>query len=170
MSDAHVDAFIAVGSNIEPARNVPAALDLLLQEVRVKAVSTMYRAAPVDRPGQPPFVNGVWRIETDRTARDLKYAVLREIDELAFIACMRAYPGRNFVTRAVQNAEFTAPAHLGDMLEFRFHVGQTGRTSVRVHVEMVVHDGRGGPPVQSFDGTVVMVCVDSHGVPAPLHA
>jgi len=96
--------------------------------------------------------------------------VLREIDELAFIACMRAYPGRNFVTRAVQNAEFTAPAHLGDMLEFRFHVGQTGRTSVRVHVEMVVHDGRGGPPVQSFDGTVVMVCVDSHGVPAPLHA
>jgi len=75
-----VDAFVAVGSNIEPARNVPAALDLLLQEVRVKAVSTMYRAAPVDRPGQPPFVNGVWRIETDRTARDLKYAVLREIE------------------------------------------------------------------------------------------
>jgi len=92
--------------------------------------------------------------------------VLGVIDELAFIACSRAYPGRNFVTRAVLDAEFTAPARLGDMLEFAFHVEHTGSTSVQVRVEMLVHDGEGGPPVRSFDGTVVMVCVDEDGDPA----
>lgn len=94
--------------------------------------------------------------------------VLGVIDELAFVACMRAYPGRNFVTRAVLDAEFKAPAHLGDMLEFGFHVEHTGSTSVQVRVEMLVHDGSGGRPVLSFDGTVVMVCVDREGDPAPV--
>jgi len=92
--------------------------------------------------------------------------VLAIIDELAFIACTRTYPGRNFVTRAVLNAEFTAPAHLGDVLEFSFGVDRVGRTSVRVRVEMLVHDRSGAPPVLSFDGIVVMVCVDEHGEPA----
>ena len=91
--------------------------------------------------------------------------VLGVIYELAFVACTRAYPGRNFVTRAVRDAEFTAPAHLGDTLEFSFRVEHTGRTSVHVHVKMLVHDGSGRSPVQSFDGTVVMVCVDREGRP-----
>jgi 2-amino-4-hydroxy-6-hydroxymethyldihydropteridine diphosphokinase len=75
-----VEAFIAVGSNIEPMRNVPAALELLLEAVRVTTVSTMYRTAPLGRPEQPPFVNGVWRIETTLGARELKFTVLRGIE------------------------------------------------------------------------------------------
>jgi acyl-CoA hydrolase len=91
--------------------------------------------------------------------------VLAVIDELAFIACARTYPGRNFVTRAVQDAEFTAPARLGDMLEFRFGVEEVGTTSVRVWVEMVICSGRTGEESKSFDGSVVMVCVDDAGQP-----
>jgi len=95
-------------------------------------------------------------------------AVLGVIDELAFVACSRTYPGRNFVTRAVLDAEFSAPARLGDVLEFNFGVEHVGRTSVHVRVEMLIHDGSGSRPARSFDGTVVMVCVDEQGEPAPV--
>jgi acyl-CoA hydrolase len=96
--------------------------------------------------------------------------VLAVIDELAFIACARTYPGRNFLTRAVRDAEFTVPARLGDMLEFDFGIERTGRTSVQVGVTMQIRDGQGGPAITSFDGTVVMVCVDQTGRPMPIDA
>jgi acyl-CoA hydrolase len=96
--------------------------------------------------------------------------VLGVIDELAFIACTRTYPGRNFVTRAVLDAAFDAPAHLGDMLQFGFQVESVGRTSVQVHVAMVVYPEGGGPEQRSFDGTVVMVCIDDDGRPRPVEA
>jgi len=94
--------------------------------------------------------------------------VLGVIDELAFIACSRTFPGRNFLTRAVHGAEFTAPAGLGDVLEFNFRVESVGRTSVRVRVEMTIYSAAGEGGRKSFDGLVVMVCVDADGKPSPL--
>ena len=94
--------------------------------------------------------------------------VLAVIDELAFIACARTYPGRNFLTRAVRNAEFSAPAKLGDVLEFRFGVARVGTTSVTVNVEMLIHSGGANETAASFDGSVVMVCVDEQGHPVPV--
>ena len=95
--------------------------------------------------------------------------VLSVIDELAFIVCARKYPEHNFVTRAIENAAFIAPAILGDMLEFNFGIESTGRTSVRVKVEMIVYNGKSGKANKSFDGCVIMVCVDSAGnaIPVP---
>ena len=91
--------------------------------------------------------------------------VLGVIDELAFIACARTYPGRNFLTRAVRDAEFTVPARLGALLQFDFGIERVGNTSVQVGVTMRIVPADGGPPVTSFDGTVVMVCVDALGRP-----
>ena len=95
--------------------------------------------------------------------------VLSVIDELAFIACARTYPENNFVTRSVEDADFIAPAVLGDVLEFNFGIENVGRTSVRVRVEMIIYNGRTGKANKSFDGCVIMVCVDSTGnaVPVP---
>ena len=95
--------------------------------------------------------------------------VLAVIDELAFVACARTYPGSNFVTRAVLDAEFEAPARLGDVLEFNFGIAEVGRTSVKVRVDMIIHSHTRGESRKSFDGTVVMVCVDESGraVPVP---
>jgi dihydroneopterin aldolase/2-amino-4-hydroxy-6-hydroxymethyldihydropteridine diphosphokinase len=84
-----VEAYVAVGSNIDPENNIRAALAKLRRQVRVTAVSTFYRtpflppkgqraAAP---PEQPPYVNGVWRIETDKDPRALKTQVLQRIEE-----------------------------------------------------------------------------------------
>ncbi len=73
-------AYIAVGSNIEPEANVPQALDLLKQYSRVTATSTFYRTPAIGSPDQPDYLNGVWRIETLDTPRDLKFNVLRRIE------------------------------------------------------------------------------------------
>ena len=75
-----VRVYIAVGSNIDPERNVPAALDRLMAHVAVEAVSTHYRTEPLGRPDQPPFVNGVWEVAADRDARTLKSDVLRAVE------------------------------------------------------------------------------------------
>ena len=74
-------AFVAVGSNIEPERNIPAALEALARFVRVTGSSTFYRTAPVARPGQPAFYNGVFQAQTGLAARALKFDVLRPIEE-----------------------------------------------------------------------------------------
>ncbi|MBS3733340.1 MAG: 2-amino-4-hydroxy-6-hydroxymethyldihydropteridine diphosphokinase [Phycisphaerae bacterium] len=72
---AGAEAFVAVGSNVAPWRNVPIALKLLEQRTTVTASSTFYRTAPIGPPGQPPFVNGVWRLfaaDVDTARRHLQ--------------------------------------------------------------------------------------------------
>ena len=95
--------------------------------------------------------------------------VLSVIDELAFIACAQTYPEHNIVTRAIEDAAFIAPALLGDILEFSFSIESTGHTSVRVRVEMVVINGKSRKANKSFDGCVIMVCVNSAGKAVPMH-
>lgn len=96
--------------------------------------------------------------------------VLGVIDELAFIVCARTWPGRNFVTRMVEDAAFTAPARLGDVIEFHARVESLGRTSVGVRVEMLVHSERTEKPKMSFNGRVLMVCVDAEGNSTPVES
>ncbi len=74
------DAYIAVGSNIEPQRNISAALALLRNHVQVTAISTFYRTAAIDRPDQPDFLNGVFAIRTAAGPRALKFDILRGIE------------------------------------------------------------------------------------------
>jgi 2-amino-4-hydroxy-6-hydroxymethyldihydropteridine diphosphokinase len=74
-------AFIAIGSNIDPERNVLAALRLLRRRVRIVAVSTFYRTQAEGRPGDPDFINGVALIETELAPRALKLEVLREVEQ-----------------------------------------------------------------------------------------
>jgi len=74
------EAYVLVGSNIDPEHNIPTALRMLAERVRVCAISTFYRTEPLGSPGAPPFLNGAVRIETDMEPRELKFGVLREIE------------------------------------------------------------------------------------------
>jgi len=74
------DVYIAVGSNIDPEENVPAAVRVLALSVDLVAVSTFYWSAPLDRPEQPRFMNGVLRIRTALEPRPLKFELLRPIE------------------------------------------------------------------------------------------
>jgi len=74
-------AFIAVGANIEPKKNIPKALEKLAQVVDRQATSTFYRTKPIAQKTQPMFVNGVCQIETQIPPRALKFDILRRIEE-----------------------------------------------------------------------------------------
>ena len=72
-------AYVSVASNIEPEKNVLAALEALADQVRVDAVSTFYVTAALGRPEQADYLNGVARVETSYTPRGLRQT-LREIE------------------------------------------------------------------------------------------
>lgn len=74
-------AYVGVGSNIDPERNVRAAVHELQRAVRIVDVSTFYRTAPIGHSGDPWFVNGVLAIDTDVAPVDLKRDVLRHVED-----------------------------------------------------------------------------------------
>ena len=73
--------YIAIGSNIDPEKNIPAALEALNSRCRVTALSRFYRSRPLNRPEQDDFINGACLIETELAPRELKFGVLRAIEE-----------------------------------------------------------------------------------------
>lgn len=73
--------YISIGSNIEPEKNIPAALRLLAKDVSITAISKFYRTQPVGADGSPEFYNGAVRVETGIGPRDLKFRVLRRIEK-----------------------------------------------------------------------------------------
>ena len=76
-----VTSYIAVGSNIAPRKNIARALDLLKGRVEVRSSSTFYRTKPLLRENQSVFYNGVWGIRTGLSPRELKFDVLRGIED-----------------------------------------------------------------------------------------
>ena len=74
------EALIAVAANIAPETNIPRALDALADQVEIEAASTFYRTPPLYRTDQPDYLNGAVRVATGRTARSLKFDVLRPLE------------------------------------------------------------------------------------------
>jgi 2-amino-4-hydroxy-6-hydroxymethyldihydropteridine diphosphokinase len=83
-------AFLAVGSNLEPEKHIPAALAKLRAVLRVTAISTFYRTPPLADPAgraaaapsvRADFLNGVFRVETGVAPGPLKLGILRRIEE-----------------------------------------------------------------------------------------
>jgi 2-amino-4-hydroxy-6-hydroxymethyldihydropteridine diphosphokinase len=79
---ASVEALVGVGSNVDPEKNILAALPEIESRVQVLDASRFYRnpAIAPDRRERPPFVNGVLKIRTGLTPSDLKYGVLRNVE------------------------------------------------------------------------------------------
>ncbi|MBE7415625.1 MAG: 2-amino-4-hydroxy-6-hydroxymethyldihydropteridine diphosphokinase [Deltaproteobacteria bacterium] len=71
-------AFVGIGSNLRPEENLGKALRLLSGE-GLFALSTIYRTEPLERPGQPLFLNCVAGLKTERPPVELK-AALRDIE------------------------------------------------------------------------------------------
>jgi 2-amino-4-hydroxy-6-hydroxymethyldihydropteridine diphosphokinase len=74
-------AYIGVGSNVEPHRNIPRALEALRERAAVTGTSAFYVTPPVNRPEQDDYVNGVWRVETETLPRTFKREVLRAVED-----------------------------------------------------------------------------------------
>ncbi len=73
-------AFIGVGSNINPQKNIKKALRKLNNYVNLIDVSTHYLTKAEKRSKQPDYINGVWKIKTKIRPVELKYNILKKIE------------------------------------------------------------------------------------------
>jgi len=73
-------AFIGIGSNIEPAENVRAAIRSLARQTSLVGISMVYCTDALDRPEQPPYYNCVVEIETEAPPAEVKHGLLRAIE------------------------------------------------------------------------------------------
>ena len=81
MDNNVAEAFIGVGSNIEPERNIIEALERFSKHVDITGVSSFYKTTPILRKNQDNYLNGVWQISTSMPPRELKFSVLRAIEK-----------------------------------------------------------------------------------------
>ena len=74
-------AFLSLGSNIEPSKNIFEAVRLLSSHVKVLKSSRVYLTEPLFRRHQPAYWNCVIEIETDIEPGKLKSEVLKATEE-----------------------------------------------------------------------------------------
>lgn len=81
-TELRTPAFIALGSNISPEANLPAAIRLLQRHpaVEVLKFSNVWESPPVGDENQPCFCNAAIEISTSLSPWELKYDVLRETE------------------------------------------------------------------------------------------
>lgn len=75
------EAFVGIGSNVEPARNIDRALRLLARRFGSVACSPVYQSAAIDGTGAD-YLNLVVRFQTEQGPPALKQA-LAELEQLA---------------------------------------------------------------------------------------
>lgn len=71
--------YLSLGSNIEPEKNIPAAIDLLIAKLKVTGVSSVYETDPVGPAGNKKFWDLAAAVETSLPLNEL-IQVLREIE------------------------------------------------------------------------------------------
>ncbi len=74
-------AIIAVGSNIEPEKNISRTKLILSKEQRFISESRFIKTAPEEFSDQPDFINGAFKIQTKLDCQQLK-EYLRKIEDL----------------------------------------------------------------------------------------
>ncbi|HXT19246.1 MAG TPA: 2-amino-4-hydroxy-6-hydroxymethyldihydropteridine diphosphokinase [Thermoanaerobaculia bacterium] len=75
-----MEVIVGLGSNVEPERNLPAAVRRLAAVAELVAVSSAWATTPVGPPGQLPFVNAAVRLRTALPIERVKAELLRPIE------------------------------------------------------------------------------------------
>jgi 2-amino-4-hydroxy-6-hydroxymethyldihydropteridine diphosphokinase len=74
--------YLSLGSNIEPEKNVRAAVEMLATLAKVQAVSSVWETLPLGLTDQPNFLNAAAVVETKLTAKQFKRQVIRRIERV----------------------------------------------------------------------------------------
>jgi 2-amino-4-hydroxy-6-hydroxymethyldihydropteridine diphosphokinase len=74
-------ALLSLGSNIEPEKNLPAAVRQLGNYGRVLQVSGVWQSPPLGNSNQPDFLNAAILLETSLSARELKETAITEVED-----------------------------------------------------------------------------------------
>jgi acyl-CoA thioesterase YciA len=99
--------------------------------------------------------------------------ILSNIDLASAVQARTVAPHR-YVTKAMREVEFHEPVYVGDIVNFFAETIRIGRTSVTVRVSVEaerwgVAGGNHGERVKVTEAEVVLVAVDPHGRPVPIH-
>ena len=95
--------------------------------------------------------------------------ILRWVDEYAWIAATRDFPGMRFVTIGIDSASFRKPAPLGALLRFQMVHEHTGRTSLRYEALVYAMPEGSSEEHLIFSTKVTFVRVDENGNKIPLN-
>ena len=93
--------------------------------------------------------------------------VLSQMDIAGGITAARRAHGR-VVTVAVTAMTFHLPVYVGDVLCVYAQIGQTGRTSITIHLEAWALRGRGPERARVTEGQFVYVAVGDDRRPRPV--
>jgi len=123
---------------------------------------------PVDN-GLGPSEARLWEIVFPDHANHLGTLfggqALAWMDKAAFIAATR-YARRTVVTARSEQVDFHIPVRQGQLVELIARVVETGRSSMRVEVELHTEDAKAGTRQLCTRGHFVMIALDEDGKPA----
>jgi acyl-CoA hydrolase len=89
--------------------------------------------------------------------------LLKWVDEYAWLAAARDFPGYRLVTRAMENADFRVPVPSGSILRFSTLPEHRGRTSVTYSVRVWADAPGAAQETLVFSIKVTFACVDDSG-------
>ena len=94
-------------------------------------------------------------------------SMMKWMDEAAY-ACAAGWCAMPCVTVSVSGIVFHRPVQVGHIVELRARLVHTGRTSMRVAVNVLSRDPRHGEYEQTTSCLMVFVAVDAEGRPTPV--
>lgn len=89
--------------------------------------------------------------------------LLKWVDEVAWIAATRDYPGCKFVTVGMEQVVFRRSVREGTILRFDVRKSEVGNTSVRYRATVYSDDIESGDESVIFSTEVSFVCLDGAG-------
>jgi acyl-CoA hydrolase len=95
-------------------------------------------------------------------------AVLKWVDEFAWLTASLDYPGCTLVTMAMNDIVFRKRINNGAILRFHILPGRTGETSVTYRVRVYADEPGADQEVEVFSTEVTFVRVDAGGGKIPL--
>jgi acyl-CoA thioesterase YciA len=88
--------------------------------------------------------------------------------DLGGAICARHLARSRITTVAIDAMSFHYPVYVGDIVSCHALVVKTGRTSIRIAVEVWAQRQKGGEHVRVTTGTFTYVAIDDHGRPQPV--
>ncbi len=93
--------------------------------------------------------------------------ILSYIDQAAAVAA-KMYGAGFIVTVAMNGVVFHQPVYVGDLVSFYTRVGQVGRTSITIHVEVFSESDSSETRVRVTEADVTFVNLDKNRRPIPI--
>lgn len=122
-----------------------------------------------ERPTELSMVEMVFPDHTNHYGTLFGGQALAMMDKAAFVVASR-YARRAIVTASSERVDFQQPVRQGQLVELTARIVSTGRTSIKVEVELIAEDLLSGDRRMCTRGVFVMVALDAHGQPVEVPA